>query len=157
MEKIRDVVLYIFKNYPRPEELSKPRFVKMIYLADWKSCLLFDKQMTSIEWFYNHYGPYVNEIVDSLRGDSDFHIELRGENKEIVKPVKNAKYSKELSQESKDVLDFVISKTYPLEWDEFYQLVYSTYPIVTKPKYSKLDLAKLSKEYKENKLLMNNN
>jgi len=153
MEKIRDIVLYIFKNYPKPEELSKPRFVKMIYLADWKSCLLYGEQITSIEWFYNHYGPYVNEIVDSLRGDSDFEIISKGDSRETVRPAKGAKYSQELSRKSKEVLDFVVLKTSPLEWDEFYQLVYSTYPIVIGQKYSKLDLVSLSKEYKENKLL----
>jgi hypothetical protein len=48
-------------------------------------------------------------------------------------------------------LDFVIEKTKDLEWNDFIRLIYSTYPIVTQDKYSKLDLVSLAKEYQKTK------
>ena len=54
-----------------------------------------------------------------------------------------------LSDNVKHVLDFVIEKTAPLSWDDFIKLVYSTYPIVTQPRYSTLNLVQLASLYKQ--------
>jgi hypothetical protein len=47
------------------------------------------------------------------------------------------------------VLDFVIEQTAPLYWNDFIKLVYSTYPVVTQPRFLPLDLVKLALEYRE--------
>jgi hypothetical protein len=151
MEKLNDVILFLFKNYPNPLELSKARLVKMIYLADWKSAITNSKQLTDVKWYYNHYGPYVNEIIDSIKSDNKFELEWisnsDGEPKELIKlRDKNANYT--LSKESQEILKFVIDKTYPLYWSDFINLVYSTYPVKKSAKYSNLDLIEFSNEYK---------
>jgi len=150
MDSLIDIVKYIYVNYPHKKELSKARVVKMVYLADWKSALVQGKQLTSINWFFNHYGPYVSSIIEEIRKDSDFVISwvtnTFGEPKELVM-LKNNFTQPKVSKETQDILDFVISKTAPLYWEDFINLVYSTYPIVNTPRFSELDLVSLAKEY----------
>lgn len=154
MDTLKEIITYLYINYPYKNELSKARLVKMIYLADWKSSILYGKQITDIEWYFNHYGPYVSDIVDTIRNDSDFSIKSQvnayGEHKELI--CLNANYAVPiLSETTQIVLNFVIEKTHKLMWDDFINLVYSTYPVVTQPKYSKLNLVELSQEYLKHK------
>ena len=152
MNTLIDIIKYLYLNYPYKNELSKARVVKMVYLADWKSALLHQQQLTGIQWYFNHYGPYVSDVIDAIKNNPDFTISIQtniyGESKELIRI--NDKYSAPiLSDEVKSILDFVIEKTAPLSWEEFIQLVYSTYPIVTQAKYSDLDLVNLAMLYKE--------
>ena len=71
---LRDVVAYLCSHYPHREELSKARLTKMVYLADWKSALQRGSQLTEIKWQFNHYGPYVDDVVNSVRNDPEFEI-----------------------------------------------------------------------------------
>ncbi len=151
MENLAEVIYYIFCNYPNPFELSKARVVKMVYLADWKSAIDQGKQITAVEWYYNHYGPYVKEIIEEIKNDNRFEIRETsnsfGEYKELIilkyKTSKNFK----LDESTIKILDFVINATSKLYWNDFIDLIYSTYPIVIMPKFSTLDLVKLAKEY----------
>jgi hypothetical protein len=54
-----------------------------------------------------------------------------------------------LDKEEKEILDFVIESSSTKNWDEFIKLVYSTWPIATEERYSKLDLAGLARAYEE--------
>ena len=151
MNTLIDIVKYLYLHYPYHGELSKARVVKMIYLADWRSCLVRESQITGIHWYFNHYGPYVSAIVDAIRQDEDFIIQsstnVFGDTKEVV-VLKNPQCQISVSDEVRSILDFVIDKTSKLNWGDFINLVYSTYPVVTQPRYSYFDLVKLSKEYK---------
>jgi hypothetical protein len=153
MKNLADIIVYIFANYPNPLELSKARVVKMIYLADWKSAIEYGEQITTINWYYNHFGPYVQDIVDEIKQDGRFETtwisNMFGEPKELIKLKENADISVVLDERIKRTLNFVIEKTHLLYWSDFISLVYSTYPIVKLPKYSSLDLIELAKEYKE--------
>lgn len=150
MEKTIEILKYLFSNYPNPSELSKARAVKMVYLADWKSAITREKQLTNIKWIYNHYGPYVHDIIELIRQDENFNIKsgvnVYNQPKDIIQ-LRN-KVKTNLDKETKEILDFVIEKTSPLYWDDFIRLVYSTYPIVKEKKLNLLDLNKLAKEYK---------
>jgi hypothetical protein len=148
---VLDCVKYLFLHYPYHGELSKARVVKMIYLADWRSCLVRGCQITPIRWYFNHYGPYVSEIIDSIRNDQDFLIQsvtnMFGDSKELI-ILRNKQCEINISDEVSGILDYVISNTSNLSWDQFISLVYSTYPIVSQSRYSYLDLVQLSTEYK---------
>lgn len=150
MEKTIEILKYLFSNYPNPSELSKARAVKMVYLADWKSAITREKQLTNIKWIYNHYGPYVADIIELIRQDENFDIKsgvnVYNQPKDIIQ-LRN-KVKTNLDKETKEILDFVIEKTSPLYWDDFIRLVYSTYPIVKEKKLNLLDLNKLAREYK---------
>lgn len=150
MEKTIEILKYLFSNYPNPSELSKARAVKMVYLADWKSAISQEKQITDIKWIYNHYGPYVEDVIDLIRKDENFDIisdvNYHNQPKEVIR-LKN-KVKADIDDSSKKILDFVIKKTSPLYWDDFIRLVYSTYPIIKEKKLNRLNLTELAKEYK---------
>jgi len=151
METI-DLVRYVIKKYPLPEELSKARLNKIIYLIDWKSAIEKQRQLTNIHWLFNHYGPYVREIESLIIEDPRFKIEqttnFYGGEKNII-TLKDDQSFIEPSNEEKIIIEFIMEKTRRLYWDKFINLVYSTYPIISQAKGSNLDLVQLAKEYKE--------
>lgn len=157
MNSLIDIIKYLYLHYPYHGELSKARVVKMIYLSDWRSCLTRGKQITDIHWYFNHYGPYVSQVIDAIRQDEDFSIQSvtnsYGETKEVV-VLNNLQCKVNIDSDVTSILDFVIAKTSPLNWDEFINLIYSTYPVATQPRYSFFDLVALSIEYK-NKIDVN--
>lgn len=149
-KKLRDVLAYLCAHYPHPSELSNARVTKMIYLADWRSAITQGRPMTAIRWTFNHYGPYVSDVVELAQRDEAFQV-LYGENlfgstKRLIRLVEPGQPTR-LSDEERAILDFVIAKTKGMYWNEFLSLVYSTYPVRTQPRYSELNLAQLAKEY----------
>lgn len=153
MDTLKDIIKYIFVKYPHKGELSKARLVKMIYLSDWKSCLLYGKQLTSIQWYYNHYGPYVPDVITLINNDDDFIVKhitnMFGEPKDLIFMKDNVD-NPIISDTTSKILDFVIEKTHFLNWSEFISLIYSTYPVVTQKRYSLLNLEELAKLYNPN-------
>ncbi len=152
MNTLKNIIKYLYLNYPYKSELSKARMVKMVYLADWKCAIQYQRQLTDIKWYFNHYGPYVSDIIDAIRCDNDFTISTQlnvyGEPKELIRINEKCEIPI-LSDEAKYILDFVIQKTSSLSWEQFIRLVYSTYPIVTQPRYSTLNLVQLASLYKQ--------
>jgi hypothetical protein len=156
VNEIRDILIYLFRHYPRPNSLSKARVIKMVYLADWRHAIQHDKPITKINWIFNHYGPYVADVVDAVRHDPDFDVVLvanaYGEPKELIRVKAHAQYKGVLSTEAQDAIDHIIDKTSSLLWDDFIRLVYSTYPVLASQRYAQLDLGTLAQEYKNNHL-----
>lgn len=151
MMKIVDLVRYVLKVYPHAKELSKARLNKIIYLIDWKSALELEKQLTSIEWKFNHYGPYVNIIEETIQNDDRFRIvsttNFYGNEKNLIEIIDDKNFS-DPTEEEQEIIDFIIEKTRKFYWDKFINLVYSTYPIISQEKGSQLNLVELAKEYK---------
>lgn len=149
---LNEVIGYIVIHYPKPSQLSKARLNKVLYLIDWKSVLKNNQQMTKIDWIYNHYGPYVDEVETSIIFDERFVIEkttnIYGKEKSIVKIKDNAEFQ-EPNKKEKKIIDFIIEKTNRYNFTEFIKLVYSTYPIISQPQGSQLNLIALAKEYKK--------
>jgi hypothetical protein len=152
MARLRDVAAYLCHAYPHEGDLSKARLTKMVYLADWRSAIIRGTQITEIEWIYSYYGPYVEAVIDSIRDDPAFSIiqtaNIFGRQKEIVSLNTETTWPT-LTEEDIEILDFVIEETAPLYWNEFIQLVYSTYPIVSQPRFTPLELTNLASEYKD--------
>jgi len=152
MGSLRDVVAYICRNYPHKDELSNARVTKMVYLADWKSAIERGEQITGLTWRFDQYGPFVYKVLDTAKEDSAFEIiptrNMYGSQKDLLKVDNDVDYPT-LSAEEMRILDFVMEGSAPLNWNEFIKLVYSTYPIVSQERYSKLDLVRLAQEYEE--------
>ena len=66
MSKLVDIAGYLVANYPYPGQLSNARLTKMIYLADWYHTVLTGRRLTEINWYFDHYGPYVKDVFESL-------------------------------------------------------------------------------------------
>lgn len=150
MSDLKSYVTYLCKHYPHKSDLSKARLTKMMYLADWRCSLNKGHQLSNIHWKFNHYGPYVPDVVDAAKGDPEFKVI------ETTTPYGNAKevvsytgaQEPELDDDERSSLDFVIDKTKALNWDGFIRLVYSTYPVVVSDRHDDLDLGALAQRYK---------
>ena len=157
MAELSDILVYICKHYPSKDDLSKARLNKLVYLADWRSAIQRGQQLTNIQWRFNHYGPYVEAIIETVHRDQRLEIiptaNYYGEYKELIK-VRSDVPEPSLNQEERDVLQFVIDRTAEKSWDAFISLVYSTYPIITQLRYADLDLVSLAQEYKHFKPLL---
>lgn len=151
MTRLQNIVAYLCINYPYKLELSKARLTKLVYLADWFSSLVDEKQMTEVEWLFNHYGPYVDDVVDSVRNTRDFSLAAQenhyGSTKVVVGYQGNPNVV-DLSEREKSILDAVIDKTKGMYFNSFIDYVYSTYPVKSSDRYAKFDLVSLAKEYK---------
>jgi hypothetical protein len=152
MAKLADVLLYICQNYPHRDELSKARITKMVYLADWKAAIETRQQITPIQWRFDHYGPWVDDVVQTARSDSRFKVRkgltFFGNDKDVISLVPGASsINPELTADEVKILDFMIQATEKLTWNDFIKLIYSTYPIMSEPRYSSLDLVTLANDY----------
>ena len=151
--EILDLAIYIFRTYPSPLQLSKPRLVKIMYLIDWKHCLDFGEQATDINWFFNHYGPYVDDVINTLKNaPNDFIIKsynnpFGGGMSDSIKLISERKIF--ISNTVKQVTDLIISKTHHFDWTSFISLVYGTYPVKTSSKYTRLNLVQDASQYKK--------
>jgi hypothetical protein len=152
-EKIKDVVKYILREYPYKSELSASRLTKILYLVDWKNVLEMDAQLTDAKWYFNHYGPYVDDFIEMAEEDDDIEITsestMFGGKKKLVKLSKKFNKNLTIDPKEKTLIDFVIDATKLKNYEDFIKLVYSTYPVLTSSKYSQLDLLSSAHRYKE--------
>ena len=140
--KLKDVLSYIVKNYPYSDDLTKTRTTKLVYLVDWEYIKKYGRQLTSIEWFFDHYGPYVSDVLDEADKDRRISIKKTKSNFGTVKYMVMPKFTKNdivysLTTDEIEVIDDVIEKTKLLSWNQFIRYVYDTSPIK-----KKLDLLK---------------
>lgn len=152
MAKLTHVLIYLLEKYPTPSELSIGRLTKLVYLADWRHSIERGSQVTNIEWVYNHYGPYVDDVRDTIEANSHL-FDLR----ETATSTGNKKYQPVLLAQSNERMSFqrseiealrhAISVTHELSWSRFIKLVYSTYPMLKVEQYAEMDLPELAAEY----------
>lgn len=157
MKNIQKIIAYLCLQYPYKNDITKARLTKMVYLADWFSALLDSKQLTDVKWVFNHYGPYVDDVVEAAHSSLGFKIEhqntMYGSSKYVIS-YNGAPESIDLTDREKNILDAVIDKTKSMYFNDFVEYVYSTYPVKTKERYSTFDLVALAKRYRlENEAL----
>jgi Protein of unknown function (DUF4065) len=149
--QLKDVVAYLAEKYPHKQELSKARLTKMVYLADWKAAIDRGEQLTDIQWKFNHYGPYVLDVVNTARDNAEFDViattNAHGGLKELIRVKVRGSYGS-LTKTDKAMLDYIMSETAPLGWDSFMQLVYSTYPVISRTRGETLNLVPIANEYR---------
>ncbi|TRZ62281.1 DUF4065 domain-containing protein [Pseudomonas alloputida] len=152
MTRLQNIVAYLCYRYPFKDELSKARLTKLVYLADWFSALIHDEQLTDIRWVFNHYGPYVDDVVDSAKNSRNFSITLQenhfGSTKNLVEFCGDPSKIK-LSEDDEEILEAVIEKTKSMYFNAFIDYVYSTYPVTASDRYAELDLVSLAREFRE--------
>lgn len=156
MATLTNIIYYLLDAYPNKAELSNARVTKMIYLADWHSAIMRNKQVTNISWFFNNFGPFVSDILQEIEAHPNlFSIThtstYLGNQKTLFGINKETSFIPNLEKEEIDILDKVISVTKEKTWDQFITFVYSTFPIANSDRYKFLDLVKMAEEYKKNK------
>lgn len=144
MNKLLNIILYIVKYYPYEDVLTKTRLTKLVYLVDWESSLKYRKQMTNISWYFDHFGPYVPDVMDEANNSDELYVVSErsnfGTEKYIIKSKENKALIqiKDLTKEDIEIIDKVINETKSLNWNEFINYVYDTKPIKNSKKYSQL-------------------
>ncbi|PBI87609.1 hypothetical protein BKP42_61730 [Rhodococcus erythropolis] len=155
MSKLGDVLVYFCDKYPHKSELSKARLTKMVYLADWRSSIDHGVQITDLRWVFNHYGPYVVEVISEAERNPRLETadtqNFFGSSKTIVRRKVGTAPQTTLTDDERAVLNTVIRATEKLNYQDFIQLVYSTYPVVTQKRYQELDLPALAEIYNRGK------
>ncbi|MCK9797448.1 Panacea domain-containing protein [Pseudomonas sp. MAFF 302030] len=150
--KLLNIIKYILTNYPYPDELSASRLTKMVYLADWKEAISNGRQISNIAWFFNHHGPYNDEILQEAKKDKNISITIKSNmfgGKKTHIELHDKGQAIDIDAESSQILDFVINATKDKNYTDFIKLVYSTYPVISSGKYSELDLVRKAEEYKK--------
>lgn len=157
MARLIDVMAYLCEVYPKKSDLSNARLTKLIYLADWRSALVNERQITDIEWVFDQFGPFVFDVKDTAAAYPEIFFVRETQNMfgspKILIGLKDENYEYELEPEDKEVLDWVVAKSRRMPWNEFIRLIYSTYPILTQERGTKLDLVSLAAQYKEAELV----
>jgi len=147
-----DVMVYLCKVYPKKSDLSNARLTKLIYLADWRSALVNGRQVTNIQWVFDQFGPFVFDVKDTAQDHPEiFSLEetetVLGSPKTTIR-LKDENHEYDLNPEEVEALDWVVEKSRQMPWSRFIRLVYSTYPILTQERGTKLNLVDLAAEYK---------
>ena len=153
MKNMVDQVLrYIVKNYPIPEDLTKTRTTKLVYLVDWEMAKRKHRQLTDIEWKFDHFGPFVSDVYDAADKDKELSIVKKTSAFGTTKYIDQSKNDRErleypdLDRETQAIINDVIDKTKNLYWNGFIEYVYDTYPIKHVQKYNHLNLVQLAEE-----------
>jgi hypothetical protein len=149
MSDVREVIGYLCSRNKLP--LSKMRLAKLLYLADWTNAQKYGQQLTDLQWRFNRYGPYADnvDIVELARNSKDFDI-LRvkdsfGSDTDFVKCLVEKPY-KDLSSTARETLDSVLHDYYAEPFQAFSDSVLRTYPLLSQKPDLELDLPKLAQE-----------
>lgn len=137
MAELKDIITYVYNNYPYKDKLSKARLVRMLYLADWRSAITRGKQLTQIAWEFSENGLEPREFIEEIYVPDESKLNF----------LIDFSYPS-LTSEDKQVINHVIETSSEKNWDALMRLIYSTFPILTQPRSSKLDLVKLAKVYR---------
>ncbi len=143
-------ISYICAHYPYPDDLSDARLNKTLYLADWKSCIQRGQQVTDLQWKFNHYGPYVDQILQEASANQNIEVltsnNMYGSKKKVIR-LRDKNITLDISHLDKTILDEVIRISSSLNFKELIDLVYSTYPVMSQPRNSILNLPLLAQKY----------
>ena len=160
-----DILVYIWNLYDQnsnngDESLSKhdhfslSRATKLVYLVDWYNALEYGRQVTSISWYFDSFGPYV-DITDNLSNRFQIFYEEKGEglHKRVRQSVRLSPRSGNapcvLDSKAKEICSKVVQKTKSMGDLQFIRYVYHTLPVMVTEKYSTIELEKIAKNTSE--------
>lgn len=150
--KLHDLMALLYSKIGHKSDLSKARFTKLVYLADWKMSQKFGRTISNIEWLFNHYGPYVDDVADLARDSVDFNVVVTrnayGSLKEQIEYVGDIDDCTLIDDTELAVIEEVVKETDRLYFNEFIEHVYKTFPVKESNRYSVLHLPKLAQKEK---------
>lgn len=154
MERVINILNYLYSEYPNPNQLSISRVMKLLYLIEWRYAITKFEKLTDIEWLHTAYGPFYKSLRSIFSESSNFDIKLdiddKGREQTIIIFL-NKKENISLNDETKEVIDFVIEHCKDYSWIELNNLVNSTYGVMNTPQGHIIDIIQLAKKYKNKK------
>lgn len=152
MERIINILDYLYQKYPNSNQLSYSRVMKLLYLIEWKFVITNFKKLTDIEWVLSPYGPFHKNLRSIFNESSNFDVSIRFDynNKEqLLIKFLNKKEKLNINSGVVKIVDFVINHCKDLSWNELNNLVNSTYGILNTKDGQIIDIVRLAKEYKD--------
>lgn len=139
--KLRDVIKYIVDNYPGGT-LTRTKLVKLVFLADAIAEEELDNKITDTNYIYYYYGPYSDDIIDTVQEmDGDSIKETRGRASfGKYYSYKSVKSDEELnlSEKEVDIMTRILSDYGSYGTEDLVERVYDEYDITSKEKYSQI-------------------
>ena len=150
---VRDILSYLWNNYDkdnRSSHFSISRVNMMVFLVDWYYAK-YNKdnwmQATTIPWYYDMYGPYVN-LIPTIR--QKFKIILVGNSKTIFElKEEEVDTSSSLNEDIKEMINMVIKNTQNLNYFECFNHVYSTRAVKSSRKGKQIQISQIARRFFE--------
>jgi hypothetical protein len=151
MERVINILDYLYVKYPNSNQLSISRVMKLLYLIEWRFAITRFEKLTDIEWLNTEYGPFYKSLRRIFNESSNFTVTIKldesGREQTIIFFL-NKKDSINLKSETIDVIDFVIEHCKNYSWTELNNLVNSTYGVLNTPQGQIIDILKLANDYR---------
>lgn len=151
MDTILDVISYFHEHYPCKTCLSVAWVKDLMYLADWKSVLMHGSPITHVEWVFGDTGPKSDKIIQSIieykENNPFWMVDLGAVPDTMKSAIKHEMKGYTISSEVREVLDHVVTNTSDLDRNGLTKLVYSTFPMLSRPRYAVFDMENIAKEY----------
>lgn len=152
MERLINILDYLYLNYPNANQLSYSRVMKLLYLIEWRYAITKFEKLTDIEWMQTEFGPYYKSLLVIFSESSNFDVSIKlddNKNEQIVITFLNKK-NNIIKVNTKEVIDFVILHCKDYSWMELNNLVNSTYGTLNTPQGHIIDIVTLAKKYRKN-------
>lgn len=154
MERVINILDYLYLKYPNPNQLSISRVMKLLYLIEWRYAITKFEKLTDIEWINTEYGPFYKSLRDIFDESSNFDvkddIDDNGRKQTMIFFL-NRKADINLKENTKEVINFVIDICKDYSWVELNSLVNSTYGVINTPQEGVINVLELAKKYKGKK------
>ncbi|OBW40047.1 hypothetical protein AB670_03610 [Chryseobacterium sp. MOF25P] len=150
MERVINILDYLYLQYPNSNQLSISRVMKLLYLIEWRFAITKFEKLTDIEWLQTEYGPFYKSLRSIFNESSNFEvlIKIDDNNKEqLVINFLNKKDNFNLRNDTKEVIDFVVSHCQNYSWTELNTLVNSTYGVLNTPQGQLINLVMSGQQY----------
>ena len=148
MERVINILVYLYRNYPKSKELSYSRIIMLLYLIEWKYSIKYFKKLTDLEWIIKDEMPICKSLYKIFNDSSNFTIQITEGYQNIIYFANNEKKITFLVEETEEVINFVIEHCKDLELYDLNYIVSSTYAIINTKENQVIDFVKLAKQYK---------
>lgn len=151
MERLINILDYLYLNYPNANQLSISRVMKLLYLIEWRYAITKFEKLTDIEWMQTEFGPYYKSLRVIFSESSNFEVSIKlddNKKEQIVITFLNKKNNLNIKNDAKQVVDFVIQHCKDYSWQELNNLVNSTYSVLNTPQGHMIDIVTMAKKYK---------
>ena len=158
MSKLINILIHILKIL-NPKKATIDYITQIIYMTDWVMALNKDTLISDLHWELGENGPQVEEldIIIGHRPDI-FKVTpvIDGGTKSIFLSLINTNISYSLDSTEAAYLDKVIMLFDPLFKDDFVDIVFHTYPILSTNKKEPIDILRLAREYNRKREIFEN-
>jgi hypothetical protein len=127
-----------------PLSLNTLRY--LTYLAHWKYALVHGQPLTDATWVFTRRGPESGKFLDTVFTAPELTI-IDYQTHDGAVGVSFSGEVPTIGEPEKAVLDFVLTKEAKIGESDLQRLVYSTYPMLTTPRFKELDLINKVEDY----------